>query len=36
MELSRARKLIAQGEGETIEFKRKVAHPDKIVKELVA
>ncbi|MEM1407758.1 MAG: ATP-binding protein [Bacteroidota bacterium] len=36
MELSHARKLIAQGEGETIEFKRKVAHPDKIVKELVA
>ncbi|MEO1097465.1 MAG: ATP-binding protein [Bacteroidota bacterium] len=36
MELSRARKLIAQGEGETIEFKRKVAHPDKIIKELVA
>ena len=36
MELSRARKLIAQGEGETIEFKRKVANPDKIVKELVA
>lgn len=36
MELSHARRLIAQGEGETIEFKRKVAHPDKIVKELVA
>ncbi|MEM8565681.1 MAG: ATP-binding protein [Bacteroidota bacterium] len=36
MELSHAQKLIAQGESDTIEFKRKVAHPDKIVKELVA
>ncbi|MEM7110052.1 MAG: ATP-binding protein [Bacteroidota bacterium] len=36
MELSRAQKLIAQGESDTIEFKRKVAHPAKIVKELVA
>ena len=36
MEISHAQKLIAQGEGETIEFKRKTAHPEKIVKELVA
>ncbi len=36
MDLRRAHQLVAQGESETIEFKRKVAHPDKIVKELVA
>ena len=36
MDLKRAHQLVAQGESETIEFKRKVAHPDKIVKELVA
>ncbi|TRX49818.1 ATP-binding protein [Fulvivirga sp. M361] len=36
MDLQRAKQLVAQGESKTIEFKRKVAHPDKIVKELVA
>lgn len=36
MDLQRAKQLVAQGESQTIEFKRKVAHPDKIVKELVA
>ncbi len=36
MDLKRAHQLVAQGESETIEFKRKVAHPGKIVKELVA
>lgn len=30
------RKLVAQGEGLTLEFKRKAAHPDKIVHELIA
>ncbi|QSE97357.1 AlbA family DNA-binding domain-containing protein [Fulvivirga lutea] len=30
------RKLVAQGESEFLEFKRKVAHPEKIVRELVA
>lgn len=36
MDLQRAKQLVAQGESQTIEFKRKVAHPDKIVKELIA
>lgn len=36
MELKDVRKLAALGESDTIEFKRKAAHPDKIVKELVA
>lgn len=30
------KRLVAQGESATLEFKRKVAHPDKIVKEMVA
>ncbi|MEQ8926687.1 MAG: ATP-binding protein [Fulvivirga sp.] len=30
------RKLVAQGESDFLEFKRKVAHPEKIVRELVA
>lgn len=36
MDFSDVRKLASHGESDTIEFKRKVAHPDKIVKELVA
>ena len=28
--------MVRQGEGEQIEFKRKVAHPDKIIREIVA
>ena len=28
--------MVRQGEGERIEFKRKVAHPDKIIREIVA
>ncbi|MEM9833285.1 MAG: ATP-binding protein [Bacteroidota bacterium] len=36
MLLQEIRRLVEQGEGETIEFKRKVAHPDKIVREIVA
>lgn len=36
MLLPEIRKLVALGEGENIEFKRKVAHPDKIVREIVA
>ncbi len=34
--LNDIRKLVRQGEGQQIEFKRKVAHPDKIVREIVA
>jgi predicted HTH transcriptional regulator len=30
------KKLVRQGEGQQIEFKRKVAHPEKIVREIVA
>src|SRR5688500_12609385 len=30
------RKLVAQGEGSYLEFKRKAAYPDKIVRELIA
>lgn len=30
------RKLVSQGESASLEFKRKVAHPEKIVRELVA
>lgn len=30
------RKLVAQGEGATLEFKRKAAHPEKIICEMVA
>jgi len=29
-------KLVSRGEGERIEFKRKVAHPEKIIREIVA
>ena len=36
MLLQDIRRLVEQGEGEMIEFKRKVAHPDKIVREIVA
>ncbi len=36
MLLQEIRRLVEQGEGETVEFKRKVAHPDKIVREIVA
>lgn len=30
------RKLVAQGEGSNLEFKRKAAYPDKIVREMIA
>jgi predicted HTH transcriptional regulator len=30
------RKLVSQGEGQTLEFKRKAAHPEKIVREMIA
>jgi predicted HTH transcriptional regulator len=30
------RRLVSRGEGLTLEFKRKAAHPDKIVRELIA
>ena len=36
MDLKDLRRLVAQGESATLEFKRKVAHPEKIVRELVA
>ncbi|MBL6444869.1 ATP-binding protein [Fulvivirga sp. 29W222] len=36
MEFSDIKRLVAGGETETVEFKRKAAHPEKIVKELVA
>lgn len=34
--LQQLKKLVATGESETLEFKRKASHPDKIVRELVA
>jgi predicted HTH transcriptional regulator len=30
------KKLVTQGEGQTLEFKRKAAHPEKIVREMIA
>lgn len=36
MELKELYKLVRKGEGEQLEFKRKVAHPEKIVREAVA
>lgn len=36
MELRELKKLVARGEGLTIEFKRKAAHPDKIMREVAA
>lgn len=36
MELRDLRNVVAQGESTSVEFKRKVAHPEKIVRELVA
>ncbi|MFY0598200.1 MAG: ATP-binding protein [Cyclobacteriaceae bacterium] len=36
MELQDVKRLVNGGESETVEFKRKVAHPEKIVKEAVA
>ncbi len=36
MELRELKKLVAQGEGITLEFKRKAAHPDKIMREVAA
>lgn len=30
------RKLVARGEGQTLEFKRKASHPEKIVREMIA
>lgn len=35
-QLQELKKLVARGEGLTLEFKRKVAHPEKIAKEFVA
>ena len=34
--LSKLKKLVAQGEGQTLEFKRKAAHPEKIIREMIA
>ncbi len=36
MKLSQLKLLVAQGEGQRLEFKRKVAHPEKVVREAVA
>ncbi|GAA5035142.1 hypothetical protein GCM10011506_28350 [Marivirga lumbricoides] len=36
MELKELYRLVRKGEGETLEFKRKAAHPEKIVREVVA
>ena len=36
MNINELRNLVKSGENETLEFKRKVAHPEKIVKEIVA
>lgn len=36
MEIKELKQLVRQGEGEQLEFKRKVAHPEKIVREIVA
>lgn len=36
MELRELRKLVNQGENEQLEFKRKIAHPEKVVREVVA
>ncbi|MBK6265032.1 ATP-binding protein [Marivirga sp. S37H4] len=36
MEVKDLYRLVRKGEGETLEFKRKVAHPEKIIKEVVA
>jgi predicted HTH transcriptional regulator len=36
MELKDLYRLVRKGEGETLEFKRKAAHPEKIMKEVVA
>jgi predicted HTH transcriptional regulator len=35
-QVQQLKKLIAQGEGLTLEFKRKAAYPDKIVREMIA
>ncbi|MTI22371.1 ATP-binding protein [Fulvivirga sp. RKSG066] len=36
MELSEAKRLIRGGESQTVEFKRKIKYPEKVIKELVA
>lgn len=35
-QFKKLRMLVAKGEGETLEFKRKAAHPEKIVREMIA
>ena len=35
MTFQELKRLVSQGESETLEFKRKVAHPEKIVKDLI-
>ena len=36
MDFKELQRLVRQGEGDTLEFKRKVAHPEKIIREAVA
>jgi predicted HTH transcriptional regulator len=35
-QLKKLKKLVAGGEGQTVEFKRKATHPEKIVREMIA
>jgi predicted HTH transcriptional regulator len=35
-QLNKLKKLVAQGEGQQLEFKRKLTHPDKVAREFVA
>ncbi|MFT6867084.1 MAG: putative HTH transcriptional regulator [Cyclobacteriaceae bacterium] len=36
MELREIKKLVYGGENETVEFKRKISHPEKVIREIVA
>lgn len=36
MELREIKRLVYGGENETVEFKRKIAHPEKVIREIVA
>jgi len=36
LQVQQLKNLVAQGEGSTLEFKRKVSHPEKVVREMIA
>lgn len=36
MSIEELKRLVAQGEGQTLEFKKKIAYPEKVVRELIA